>query len=330
VSSGQAGASYAPTGLAANTQYFWQIVARNNAGSTTGPVWSFTTAAAAQPPGTPGSPNPGNGAAGVATNATLTWSASGATSYDVNFGTSSSPPQAASGLTNASYTPSNLAGGTTYFWQIVARNNAGSTTGPVWSFTTAAAPPPVQNIVIWASDIPASGLHGSWMQGSDAQSPNQVKLVTPDTGAPALSTALASPTDYVDVTFDAPANTRYTLWLRMQAAGNSKWNDSLFVQFSDAKSGSSTVYPINTDKALLVNLATTSDATSLNKWGWQNGAYWLSQATTITFATSGTHTMRIQVREDGVQFDQIVLSPNQYLGSAPGPVGGDNTIVPKP
>ena len=39
--------------------------------------------------------------------------------------------------------------------------------------------------------------------------------------------------------------------------------------------------------------------------------------------------MRIQVREDGVQFDQIVLSPNQYLGSAPGPVGGDNTIVPK-
>jgi hypothetical protein len=142
---------------------------------------------------------------------------------------------------------------------------------------------------------------------------------------------LASPTDYVDVTFDAPAGTPYRIWLRMQALGNSKWNDSLWVQFSDARSGSSSIYPMNTTQgALLVNLATTSDATSLNQWGWQNGAYWLSQPTTITFATSGTHTMRIQVREDGVQFDQIVLSPNQYLGSAPGPVGGDNKIVPKP
>jgi hypothetical protein len=58
-------------------------------------------------------------------------------------------------------------------------------------------------------------------------------------------------------------------------------------------------------------------------------AYWLSQPLTVTFRTSGTHTMRIQVREDGVQFDQIVLSPSQYLSSAPGPRAGDSTIVPK-
>ena len=38
----------------------------------------------------------------------------------------------------------------------------------------------------------------------------------------------------------------------------------------------------------------------------------------MTFATSGTHTMRIQVREDGVQLDQIVLSSAQYLTAAPG------------
>jgi len=40
--------------------------------------------------------------------------------------------------------------------------------------------------------------------------------------------------------------------------------------------------------------------------------------------------MRIQVREDGVQLDQIVLSPSQYLSVAPGPAGHDSTIVPKP
>jgi hypothetical protein len=92
----------------------------------------------------------------------------------------------------------------------------------------------------------------------------------------------------------------------------------------------SPVYPINGSSGLLVNLATDSGAASLNGWGWQNGAYWLNQATRLTFATSGTHTLRIQVREDGIQFDQIVLSPETYRTSPPGPVGGDTTIVPKP
>ena len=50
----------------------------------------------------------------------------------------------------------------------------------------------------------------------------------------------------------------------------------------------------------------------------------------MTFATSGAHTMRIQVREDGVQLDQIVLSSSQYLSAAPGGVTNDLTIVPKP
>jgi len=44
----------------------------------------------------------------------------------------------------------------------------------------------------------------------------------------------------------------------------------------------------------------------------------------------GSHTVRIQVREDGVQFDQIVLSPTTYLNTAPGPASNDATIVAKP
>jgi hypothetical protein len=35
------------------------------------------------------------------------------------------------------------------------------------------------------------------------------------------------------------------------------------------------------------------------------------------------------VREDGVQLDQIVLSPVTFANSAPGPVTDDHTIVPK-
>jgi hypothetical protein len=50
--------------------------------------------------------------------------------------------------------------------------------------------------------------------------------------------------------------------------------------------------------------------------------------------------LRIQVREDGVQFDQIVLSPTTFFNpaascpgncvAAPGPTTADQIIVPKP
>jgi regulation of enolase protein 1 (concanavalin A-like superfamily) len=96
----------------------------------------------------------------VATNATLTWTSSGATSYDIAFGTTNPPPAAATGLTAASYAPAGMLGGTTYFWQVTGRNSVGATTGPVWSFTTAsnanALPSPWLN-----ADVGAVGLTGS-------------------------------------------------------------------------------------------------------------------------------------------------------------------------
>jgi len=122
----------------------------------------------------------------------------------------------------------------------------------------------------------------------------------------------------------------YTFWLRMQALGNSKFNDSVWVQFSDAQVNGATIYPMNSTSALDVNLATDSTGSSNSGWGWDNAAYWLTQPATVTFPASGTHTLRIQVREDGVQFDQIVLSPTTYLNAPPGPRSNDSTIVPKP
>ena len=46
------------------------------------------------------------------------------------------------------------------------------------------------------------------------------------------------------------------------------------------------------------------------------------------FGARGTHTIRIQTREDGPQIDQIVLSPANYLTSAPGQTTNDSTILP--
>jgi hypothetical protein len=326
VSAAQPGTSYAAAALAAATTYYWQIIARNSGGTTTGPVWSFTTTEAA--PSVPGSPNPTSGAADVSSAPTLTWSAGGATRFDVRLGASNPPPLVSLDQTSASYTATGLTAGTTYYWQIIAENTAGSTAGPIWSFTTSNTAPTASEIVIYASDVPAGDIHGAWRTALDPTSPDFVKLAMPDAGAP-VTTPAAAPQSYVDVSFDAEAGTPYTLWLRLKASGNSMWNDSLWVQFSDAMVDGSYVYLLGSTDGLLVNLATDPSALTMIGWGWQNGAYWLQQPTTFTFSTNGQHTLRIQAREDGVQVDQIVLSPSTYSGRAPGSPSNDVTIVPK-
>jgi hypothetical protein len=326
VSTGQASASYAPPALSPGTTYFWQVVARNASGATPSPLWSFsTTAAPPPPPGLPASPNPVSGAAGIGTTPVLTWTSAGATSYDVRFGTTNPPAPVTSAQATASYTPAPLAGGVTYFWQIVARNAGGTTTGAVWSFTTAIPP---ADIVIDAIDLPASALHGSWAAAADGSSPNGIKLATPDNGWATNNNPLAAPVDYVDVTFNAPSGTPYTFWIRLKALDNSKYNDAVWVQFSDARANGSPIYPLNSTAGLLVNLATDATASSNVGWGWVNSAYWLAQPVTVSFAQPGTHTVRVQLREDGVSFDQIVLSPSTYLNAAPGARTNDSTIIP--
>ena len=82
---------------------------------------------------------PANGATGVSTGASLTWNtASGATSYDVYFGTSSAPPLVAT-IATTSYKPATMAAGTRYYWRVVAKNSAFSATSTTASFTTATA-----------------------------------------------------------------------------------------------------------------------------------------------------------------------------------------------
>jgi F5/8 type C domain/Beta-propeller repeat len=199
----------------------------------------------------------------------------------------------------------------------------------LWEFevygTRSASRPQPEDVVIYASD--AMQMHGSWARATDAASPNSTSMVTPDDGRVNAAAPVSSPVDYVDVPFNATADVPYTIWTRLKAAGNSKFNDSLWIQFSNARAGGAAVYQIGSTSGLLVNLATDSGAGSLQNWGWQNSAYWLTQPATVTFSTSGAMTLRLQVREDGVGWDQIVLSPRRYLSSSPGVVSNDTTIV---
>jgi RHS repeat-associated protein len=72
--------------------------------------------------------------------------------YDVYFGTSlDNLIKIAVSLAAATFDKADLAEGTSYFWQIIARDDAGAeTVGPVWSFTTLGSPPDlIVNRIEW-------------------------------------------------------------------------------------------------------------------------------------------------------------------------------------
>lgn len=86
------------------------------------------------------SPKPADGSTGVQTSS-LGWAAAtGATTYDVFFGTSPTPPLYVSGVIGTSVSVSSLASNTTFYWRVVAKNSVGATSGSVWRFTTRSKP----------------------------------------------------------------------------------------------------------------------------------------------------------------------------------------------
>jgi len=96
-------------------------------------------------PNTPSNPNPANGATNVDINADISWTGGGypglTITYDVYFGTTSSPPKVASNQSATTYNPGTLSYSTKYYWKIVAWDQNGNfSEGPVWYFTTRASP----------------------------------------------------------------------------------------------------------------------------------------------------------------------------------------------
>jgi endonuclease/exonuclease/phosphatase family metal-dependent hydrolase len=184
------------------------------------------------------------------------------------------------------------------------------------------------DVVLYTSDV--SAMQGNWSKVSDSSAAGGQRMTSADLGWSQTDAPLGAPNDYFEATFTAPASTTYHVWLRLRATGNSKWNDSVFVQFSNATDTSGqAAYRIGTTAGLAVNLATDASGSSLSGWGWEDKAYWTAQSPLVQFIAGGTHTIRVQTREDGVQIDQIILSPANFLSTPPGGTTGDSTIVAK-
>ena len=114
------------------------------------------------PPAPVSAPNPPNGGSNVSAQSELQWSSGvGAASHDVYFGTST-PPAFQGNQTATVFDPGTLAAETTYSWRIDGVNDAGTTTGPQWSFTTGSAlTRPTLNIKP-AGTIVVDGKQGDW------------------------------------------------------------------------------------------------------------------------------------------------------------------------
>ena len=183
------------TGLTANTKYYFQAVATNATGTTDGAIASFTTTAAALPPitttGTASAITPTTASLGGLVNpngqATNAWFLYGTNPILTGATQTASQPLGA-GPIGVSVTANltGLSASTIYFYQAVAQNATGTTTGVIASFTTTAVvTPPTFSVSGAAVTIAAGATTGN----------TSTVTVTPAasfTGSVALTAAVTS------------------------------------------------------------------------------------------------------------------------------------------
>jgi hypothetical protein len=105
---------------------------------------------------------------------------------------------------------------------------------------------------------------GAWTDVADATAADGLVMRHADAGYANTSAALANPPHYFEAQFQAASNTRYRVWLRMRAKDDSKWNDSVFVQFSDSVTSSGgAIYRIGSTSAITENLGRAPPAKPL-------------------------------------------------------------------
>ena len=199
-----------------------------------------------------------------------------------------------------------------------SRDPDGSVLDYLWSWG--------DEILVRAADLPASAIPGTeGKKTTISDGAGGAMLLNPDKGAAKRESAYLTPSSYVEFTVNVAAGVPYRLWLRSRATNNSYNNDSLYVQFSGAvDAAGAPVARIGTGSGLAIILEDRRDA-GVSGWGWSDAGYG-TNAPPVYFAQSGPQKVRIQQREDGIGWDQLILSSAAFP-SLPGAMKNDNTIV---
>ena len=148
------------------TVYTWSDFERSNRFPSKIPDrWGTATIPPVMLPPLPGpasQPSPAHGARDVSLGADLIWTAGiQALSHDVYFDTNN-PPVFQGNQTDTRFDPGSLMVDTTYYWRINEVNGAGTTPGPIWSFTTALDAPIAALHIKAASAIAIDGSASDW------------------------------------------------------------------------------------------------------------------------------------------------------------------------
>ena len=141
---GQVGANvnwFEDRGVTGGSAYWYRVRAANQGGSSDWSNVAGVQVPAPPPAVAPVGPtllSPANGS--TTTPKSLAWSkVTGAATYDVYFGKTSSPALYRSNLTGTSVSLGKLSAGAIYYWRVVAKNEAGAASSSTWHFTTSSA-----------------------------------------------------------------------------------------------------------------------------------------------------------------------------------------------
>ena len=228
-------------------------------------------------------------------------------------------------------------------WQLVlATNGATTAVGNFnWIRVVAAGssppppppPPPVAapEIVIYGSDVTNANLHGNWSKVSDATAAGNTRVASADRAGPTVSTPFAAPVDYFEATFNAVRGVRYRLWLRhARCRPDNKFNERSGSNSQEAPMRVETSYIASAPtQALMSTCDIAATAACLGLGLAESPGSWENRPSRDLVRRTAHIRFACKSREDGVSIDQIVLSPQRFVDSAPGPPTGDNTIVQK-
>ena len=213
--------------------------------------------------------------------------------------------------------------------RLVITYGGSSTSSPSSSTSTGVAPNAAGDIILTQAAVTHRA--GRWTVGSMSGALSGQVVRESDARRSKVDTAAASPSSYFEMRFRAEAGRPYRLWIRGKADGNDWANDSVHVQFSGSvTSGGSARWRIGTTSSTEVNLE-ECEGCGVSGWMWEDNG-WGSRnrlGPEVYFATTGTHTIRVQTREDGLAIDQIILSPSTYRTARP-TLGGTTASTPPP